>query len=326
LRPLLVDQVDAGLVGKVLTRDERGVPKGTVLTSEHVALLRGVPELHVGVLEPGDVHEDEAAVRLGRALAGAGVEARAPRQSQVRLLASRRGLFRTEPAVLEAINALGAISVFTLVDGQAVDAGEEVAGAKVTPVAVREEVLAEAEAIARAASPLVEVVGFRPLRTVVLATEKLKPKARALFRAAVEKKLSWYGARLLAVQEIPRAVEAVRAAYQEALAQGAELVLFAGASSIDPLEPAYLELREVGGEVLQQGAPMHPGSMLWLGRLGEAPVLGVASCAGFGRSTSLDLVLPFVFAYGIADPAHVRRLGHGGLIESAAGRRFPPYG
>ena len=105
----------------------------------------------------------------------------------------------------------------------------------------------------------------------------------------------------------------------------AQLVLFAGASAIDPLDPAYAELTSAGGRLLQLGAPMHPGSMLWLGRLGDAAVVGVASCAGFGRSSSLDLLLPFVFAYGRADAGDLLRLGHGGLIESAAGRRFPPY-
>jgi hypothetical protein len=54
-------------------------------------------------------------------------------------------------------------------------------------------------------------------------------------------------------------------------------------------------------------------------------VLGVASCAGFGKNTSLDLVLPFVFAYGHADAGDLARLGHGGLVEESAGRRFPPY-
>jgi molybdenum cofactor cytidylyltransferase len=156
-------------------------------------------------------------------------------------------------------------------------------------------------------------------------TERLKPKARELFRDAVTAKLGWYGAELLDVREVVRTGEAVASAYQEAARLGAELVLFAGASAIDPLDPAYAELSDAGGELLQLGAPMHPGSMLWLGRLGQAAVVGVASCAGFGRNTSLDLLLPFVFAYGRADAGDVLRLGHGGLIESAAGRRFPPY-
>jgi molybdenum cofactor cytidylyltransferase len=127
------------------------------------------------------------------------------------------------------------------------------------------------------------------------------------------------------VREVARIPAAVAAAYQEAVDSGAELVLFAGASAIDPLDPAYAELTHAGGELLQLGAPMHPGSMLWLGRLGPAAVVGVASCAGFGRNSSLDLLLPFVFAYGRADAGDLRRLGHGGLIEAGAGRRFPPY-
>jgi hypothetical protein len=65
--------------------------------------------------------------------------------------------------------------------------------------------------------------------------------------------------------------------------------------------------------------------MLWLGRLDQAVVLGVASCAGFGKNTSLDLALPFVFAYGRADELDFARMGYGGLIEKGAGRRFPPY-
>jgi hypothetical protein len=300
--------------------------KGTVLGGEHLEWLRRVGEFHVVELEPSDVHEDEAAIRLARAICGPGLEASRPVQSQIRLLSTRRGLVRINADAVERMNRVGPTSVFTLVDGQAVDSGTEVAGCKVTPVAIPAAVVAEAEAIARAGSPVVRVDAFRPLRTLIVVTERLKPKARELFLKAVKSKLGWYGAEIEAVREVPRAADAVRQAYAEALATAVELVIFAGASSIDPLDPAYEELAAVGGEVVQQGAPSHPGSMLWLGRLDRAVVLGVASCAGFGKSTSLDLLLPFVFAYGRADAEDVRRLGVGGLIEAGAGRTFPPYG
>lgn len=249
----------------------------------------------------------------------------APVQSQTRLTATHRGLVRVRANLVDAINALGYISVFTLMDGQAVAEGEEIAGCKVTPVAVPGHLIAAAEQMCREQGPVVELLSFQPLRTFVVATERLKPKARELFRTAVTAKLGWYGAEVLAVREVARTGEAVAAAYREATALGAQLVLFAGASAIDPLDPAYAELASAGGTLLQLGAPMHPGSMLWLGRLDDAAVVGVASCAGFGRSSSLDLLLPFVFAYGRADAGDLLRLGHGGLIESAAGRRFPPY-
>src|SRR2546430_1893 len=158
-----------------------------------------------------------------------------------------------------------------------------------------------------------------------VAAERLKRKARELFSSAVTRKLGWYGAEVLAVREVARTPEAVAAASREAESMGAQLVLFAGASAIDPLDPAYAELVNVGGELLQLGAPMHPGSMLWLGRLPGAAVVRVASRARVRRARSLDPLLPLVFAYGRADAKDLLRLGHGGLIESGAGRRFPPY-
>jgi molybdenum cofactor cytidylyltransferase len=312
--------------GRVLVHDlGPDLRKGTVLTGAHLDRVRQFGEIHVVELEAGDLHEDVAARRLAAALSGPNLEPRPPVQSQARLIATRRGLVRVRAELVDAINALGYVSVFTLMDGQAVAEGEEVAGCKVTPVAVAGLLIEEAERIARVEGPVIELLPFRPLRTFVVATERLKPKARELFRAAVTSKLGWYGAEVLAVREVARTSDAVASAYAEAAAMSAELVLFAGASAIDPLDPAYAELTKAGGHLLQLGAPMHPGSMLWLARLGDTAVVGVASCAGFGRSSSLDLLLPFVFAYGRADAKDLLRLGHGGLIESAAGRRFPPY-
>ena len=312
--------------GRVLVHDlGPDLRKGTVLDEKDLDRVRQCGEVHVVELEPGDVHEDVAAGRLAAALAGPGLAPEPPVQSQARLVARHRGLVRVKGDLVDAINSLGQISVFTLMDGQAVAEGEEVAGCKVTPVAVAGSLIERAERLCREAGPVIELLAFRPLKTFVVATERLKPKARELFRAAVTAKLGWYGAVVIAVREVARMGEAVAAAYREALESDADLVLFAGASAIDPLDPAYAELPGAGGELLQLGAPMHPGSMLWLGRLGQAAVVGVASCAGFGRNSSLDLLLPFVFAYGRADAGDLLRLGHGGLIESAAGRRFPPY-
>ena len=316
----------ARIAGRVLTHDvAHGLRKGTVLEARHVEPLRALPEVHLVELDEGDVHEDAAARRIGAAVTGPGTRLEGPVQSQVRLVSEYRGLLRVAREAVDALNRLPAVGVFTLVDGQAVDAGEEVAGAKVTPVAVAGSLIKEAEAVAAVAAPVLRVERFRTLRTLIVVTERLKPRARTLFAAAVTRKLGWYGAELIGVREVPRSGEAVRAAYEEARQVGAEVILFAGASSIDPLDAAYAELAAAGGELLRQGAPAHPGSMLWLGRLGPAVVLGVASCAGFGRNTSLDLVLPFVFAYGEADAIDFHRLGYGGLIEAGAGRRFPPY-
>ncbi|MDQ6901193.1 MAG: hypothetical protein M3072_17130 [Candidatus Dormibacteraeota bacterium] len=319
---------ETAVTGHILSHDlGPGLRKGTRLGPEHAAALRNFPEVHVVVLEPGDLHEDEAGRRLARAVAGPGLRLEGPVQSQARLVAERRGLLRVDREAVVKINRLSGVSIFTLVDGQAVDMGEDVAGAKVTPVVVGGLLVAEAEQLAAQGGDqrVVRLLPFRPLRTLVVVTERLKPKARGLFFAAVSRKLGWFGADLIGLREVARDEAAVRAAYDEAGRASADLIVFAGASSIDPLDPAYSELRAAGGHLIRQGAPAHPGSMLWVGRLQEATVLGVASCAGFGKDTSLDLVLPFVFAYGSIDELDFAQLGYGGLIEKAAGRRFPPY-
>lgn len=320
------DVTGAELEGRILVHDVGpDLRKGHVLQAADADLVRTAGELHLVELEPGDVHEDDAARRLAAAISGSGVRAGEPQQSQIRLTAAHRGLLRVDPSTVLAINRLSGVSVFTLFDGQSVEAGEEVAGCKVTPVAIPGEVLSQAEEAARGAGPVIRVLPFRALRTLVVVTERLKPKARELFSTAVNRKLGWYGAELLATRQVARNAAAVAAAYEEAVEANAELVLFAGASAIDPLDLAYAELVRAGGQVLRLGAPAHPGSMLWLGRLSGATVLGIASCAGFGRNTSLDLLLPEIFAEGGVDASALDQLGYGGLIEQGAGRRFPPY-
>ena len=283
--------------GRVLVHDlGPRLRKGTVLGEEHLDQVRQSEEIHVVELEPGDLHEDEAGRRLAAALARLGpLRVDGPAQSQYRLVAAERGQLRVNAGLVGKINALSGIALFTLYDGQAVDAGEEVAGCKVTPVAVPEQVVREAAYMALEFRVL-ELAPFLPLRTAIVVTEKLKPNARALFAGAVKRKLGWYGAEVLGVEEVARARAAVAAAYAHATEAGAELIRF--------------------------GMPAHPGSMLWMGRLGPATILGIASCAGFGRNTSLDLVLPYVFS---GSPVDLAGLGHGGLIEAGAGRRFPPY-
>src|SRR6266436_2938547 len=245
------EATEEDVVGRVLVHDlGPDLRKGTVLTAEHVARVRQAGDVHVVELEPGDVHEDDAAQRLAKALSGPGLTFQPPVQSQTRLTATHRGLVRVKADLVDAINALGYISVFTLMDGQAVAEGEEVAGCKVTPVAVPGRLIEEAERIAREQGPIMELLPFRPLRTFVVATERLKPKARDLFRAAVTAKLGWYGAEVVAVREVARTREFVAGAYRQAARLDAELVLFAGASAIDPLDPAYAELTDAGGQLL----------------------------------------------------------------------------
>ncbi len=102
-------------------------------------------------------------------------------------------------------------------------------------------------------------------------------------------------------------------------------MLVSGASSLDPLDAVFVALGSAGGRVERTGVPAHPGSMAWAGIVNDAPVLGIATCAGFGKDTALDLLLARVLA-GESPAAAADALGARGLAEGASpGSPFPPY-
>jgi len=153
-------------------------------------------EVHLIELEPGDLHEDPAGERLAVAVSGPGVRIRDSSGGQWALVAETRGLVRVRVDALAAVNALEGISVYTLYDRQAVDAGEVVAKAKVTPLVIAEAVVREAEARCAAARGLVAVAAFRPLQVAAVAPASLEEKARRRFESALREKLAWFGASL----------------------------------------------------------------------------------------------------------------------------------
>jgi len=323
----------ADALGGVLAADARtgdgrvALRKGTLLRdAQRTTLgdLTGV-ELHLIDLEPGELGQDDAARRLAHALAGPGTGAEAPEQGQARVRATRRGLLRVRVEVIGALNGMAPLLCFTQPDGSVVLEGDDVAGAKAASLGTPGRVLAEAEALIGSAGPPLEVAPFVARRAFVVATERLERRGREMVVAAVRRKIGWYGSALLEVAEVPHQRAAVAAALRQAVEAGADLLLVSGANALDPLDPALAALADLGGEVLRTGVPAHPGSMVWCGRLGAMPVLGIATCAGFGKNTALDLILPRVLA-GADLASAIAAIGHGGLAEGpAAAARFPPY-
>jgi hypothetical protein len=282
-------------------------------------------EIHVLAPEPGDLHEEEAGRRLAGAVVGEGVEVRAYTGGQWTLAAARRGLLRIRRTQLTDANALDGISVFTLFDGQPVDAGETVAKAKVTPLLIPEKTIAAVEDLARQADGLVTVAGFRQVTLGVVARERLEQRQRARFESALQQKADWFGAPLLPVRYAGDAAAAVADELRTLRADGGQLLVVAGASALDPLDPVFRGLALVGARMERHGAPAHPGSLLWLADWEGLPILGMPTCGMFSQATTFDLVLPRLLAGEAVGNRELAGLGHGGLLSRDMAYRFPPY-
>lgn len=319
------------LVGVALAEEaridgRRAFAKGHRLTASDVELLdRLDAPVHAVRLDPGDVHEDDAGARLARAVAGDGMDIRGPAQSRYNLVATKKGLLRIDADRLRALNLLPGVAVYTLPDRMVTLPGKVLAGVKITPVAVPEATLSEAEVIARDGEPIVRVLPFLPRLVGVVTTEAMKTGVRDRFRTNVERKIGWYGGSVLRFEEPAANPAAVAQAIAGLVADGADVVLAAGGNTIDPLDPTLLALPDVGAELLRLGAPAHPGSMFWIARAGDTPVINLASCSLYSQATTADLVLPWVMAGERVTRETLADLGHGGLLEKDMGWRFPPY-
>jgi hypothetical protein len=301
--------------------------KGRILTKDDWPVVAGarIDELHVVRMEPGDVHEDEAARRLAKLVAGPGVVPHGPAESQVRLSAEVNGIFKVDIQRLQALNSIEDVSIFTLFDGQLVSKGKTIAGVKVTPFVVPEARLREAERVAAGGEGVIRVMAFRPMRVGVLVRERLEPAQREKFQTSIEMKVAWFGSTLSEIRYVADDVGAVEAAVGGLLAD-ADLLLTAGANATDPLDPTLVALGRLGAKMEKQGAPAHPGSAVWLAYLSDRPIFGVAACGMFSRATVLDLILPRLFTGARVTADDFNRLGHGGLLSKDMAFRFPSYG
>ena len=322
-----------GLVGKVLCHDVRdaagkiAVEKGARLTAATAKILLETPweEIHLIAVDPGDLHEEEAGKRLAAVVVGDGVEVKGYTGGQWTLAATRRGLLKVRRQALGDANALEGISIFTLFESQPVEPGETIGKCKVTPLVIPAETLSTVEKIAREARGLVADGGFRQTTIGVVAQERLDARQRARFEAALKQKIEWFGSRLLPITYAGGSPKIVADALTALRRDGAEVLVVAGASALDPLDPVFGGLTLLGARMERHGVPAHPGSLLWLALWDGRPVLGMPTCGMFSQATTFDLTLPQILAGERVDNRTLAEMGHGGMLSRDMAYRFPPY-
>jgi probable molybdopterin binding protein len=325
----------ARLAGAILTRDLTVAgarwSKGRRLSADDLAAIASAePGDPVSVLvpEPGELHEDDAAIRLAAAVAGPGLTTRGPAQSRVDLIAEVTGVLNVRIADLERLNRIDPLEVFTAFDGQVVEAGDLVASVKIAPHLVD---AATVDAGARLAGfgsrPLVWVAPFVPSRVGVIVKESVRATARERFEASVHAKVEGLGSEILSIEYVDDDADAVEAAMAAFVRRPdpVDLILTAGAASTDPLDACFVAIATLGGRVVRRGVPAHPGSMLWLARIGGTAILGLPTCGAYSKATAADLLLPRLLSGEEPTEKTVAKLGHGGILTRSQRFRFPAY-
>lgn len=331
MKPMAIqpNQLGEGHIGMLLTRDiavaGSRFAKGHPISSSDLATLRQASQsINAVLLEEGDVPESIAVPRIADAVRGQHTIQLPPVQGRVNIRSAVRGLLTIDTEALLALNTVPEIGVFTHYDGMAVNADTLIAGVKIAPVAMSQATLdAALMALPR---PMLDVVPFRSLKVTCVVSEDLQGRIRDRFEGTLLQKMEWYGADLRPIVWVGEDSAEVTAALEEAIPHS-DLVLTAGSHMMDPLDAILCALQAIDAPLVRLGAPAHPGSMVWLARHAASgtPVLSLASCSMFSRSTVADLLMPYLFAGIEVTNELIARLGHGGLLDRGMDWRFPPY-
>jgi len=296
--------------------------KGHVVTEEDIPKLLDIGKAHIYVLElgEGDLHEDDAALRLAKALAGDGVVFGDPAEGKVTLRAERTGLAAVDEAFVRSVNEIGDIALATVRRDTVLKPGERIAAVRAIPLVIEERKIAEAEALAaewrarHGGGPL----SVRPLRSVragllVTGSEVYSGRIRDGFGPVVRAKLEALGSEVAEQRFAPDDRQQIVKEIHYLLEQGYDIILVTGGMSVDPDDRTPGAIREAGADIVSYGTPMLPGSMLLVGYLGNVPILGLPGCVMHDPYTSFDVLLPRILAGDRITRDTVAGMGYGGL-------------
>lgn len=306
--------------------------KGHVVTEEDIPVLlsMGKEHLYIWEMEPGMLHENEAAERLYALCANDNMERGEVKEGKIELKAACDGLFLVRSEALRAVNAIDELMIATRKGGTAVKKGGKLAGMRVIPLVIREEKLDAAKAAA-GDEPLLELRPWVRKTAAIVATgsEVKKGLIRDTFTPVVKDKLKAYGIETISVAYSGDGVENVANAVTEARKTGADVILCTGGMSVDPDDNTPGGIRATGAKIVTYGAPVLPGAMFLLGYYEDGtPVMGLPGCVMYAGATIFDLVLPWVAADVPVTKDWIVSLGEGGLCLGCGECRYPvcPFG
>ena len=157
---------------------------------------------------------------------------------------------------------------------------------------------------------------------VMTKTPGFKDSLLAKGEATVRNRIEALGQTLDQIDVVDHEQNAVA----KALNPKIDLILILGASATsDRADVAPAAVVEAGGTIDRFGMPVDPGNLLFLGRLGQTPVVGLPGCARSPALNGVDWVLERLAAKIPVDANAIADMGVGGLLKEMPERPQPRH-
>lgn len=325
--PVPIDEAEGLVLAHTFRRDDFVLKKGHVITAENIDTLKksNVLELIGARLDSGDVHEDEAAERIAKKLCGKNVRITAARTGRCNLVAASPGVAQINLAKINAVNQINeTVTVATLANMRAVNAGQIIATVKIIPFAVDAVVMEHVEAALDA--PGVSLAPYKPKRFALLSTttSALKPTVVEATEALTRRRVEAIGGSVVSVAQIDHATADIAAEIKKATKSDIDILLIAGASAtVDRGDVIPEAIVAAGGVIDHFGMPVDPGNLFVLGDINCKPILVLPGCARSPKPNGVDWVMQYIAADIPIGHAEIMAMGVGGLLIDTPARPLP---
>ena len=305
--------------------------RGHIITEEDIPKLLDIGKKTIFVWEEnaGEIHEEEAALRMAAMAPVDGAHYTEPSEGKVLLFADKRGMLRVDTELLREINSIGDITICTLRDHYPVEEGARLASMRIVPLVTKEEQILRAEELCRDRK-LIELKPYqhRKIGVVITGSEVYSGRIKDKFEPVVRAKMQHYPAEILGVTICDDDLDMIIDASKTFMEQGADLLIYSGGMSVDPDDLTPTAMRQLADHFVTQGVPSQPGNMTTIAYCGDVVLTGVPSAAISQPTTVLDALLPQIFAGDRFTKEELMRLGDGGLCMQCKPCHFPccPYG
>ena len=324
--PVPLSEAEGAILAHSVALPQGRLRKGCHLGPNELAALAaaGLTQVTVARLDPGDLHEDAAALAIAQALVPdpdrAGLRLAPVGTGRVNLHATAPGIAGALADRVQALNAVDPmITLATVAPWQRLAAGEMAATVKIIAYAVPSTSVTRAAAAGAGALRLCPAL----LRSAVLVETQLSPHPpRELGIQPIANRLAALGVTLAAHRRCPHETQALAATLADLPNADLVLILTASATS-DPQDVAPAAVRRAGGSIERFGMPVDPGNLLFIGQLGAVPVIGLPGCVRSPALNGADWVLERVICGVPVTGADIAAMGVGGLLKEIRVRPQP---
>lgn len=298
--------------------------RGKILEEKDIERLLDLGKKYVYVIEENEqgIHEEEAALRIAKAVSDEYMSISPPKEGRVNIYSKKDGLFLVDKERLFEINRIKDVLLSTIPDGYPAKEGDLLAATRIVPLFIREEELKKVEEVA--SGGVLRLKPFRKMKAALIITgDEVASGRKKDGSERIIQKLKDYGVQVLAKRIVFDDIELIKKTILELFEEPIDILITTAGLSVDPDDVTKEGIEAAGAEVLFYGTPIFPGAMFLLGRLKERYILGAPACVYHDSFTAFDIVLSRILADVKVEKEDIIRLSLGGLCMKCNPCHYP---